>query len=143
MISLAELAEQKKNSIYAEHKRNNICELGDEEPRDNYMSLAEANSLRTVPQSGTTMPQEKSVKSASSARAIKLRVDTVFVERWHTQILQPEGRSFSESGPSGEAGRSAKRSQFYKNCTWGFWILLLLFFGRFAFRIFKAIYLKR
>ena len=72
-----------------------------------------------------------------------IRVDTVFVERWHTQILQPEGRSYSESGPSGEAGLSAKRSQFYKRCTWGFFLLILLFFGRLAFRIIKAIYFKR
>ena len=66
--SPTKLAEYKGNSIYAEHKRNNICELGDEEPRGSYRSLAEANSLRTVPQSGTTMPLEKSAKSASSAR---------------------------------------------------------------------------
>ena len=80
--------------------------------------------------------------TTASGRLI-IRVDTVFVERWHTQILQPEGRSYSESGPSGEAGLSAKRSQFYKRCTWGFFLLILLFFGRLAFRIIKAIYFKR
>ena len=33
--------------------------------------------------------------------------------------------------------------RFYKDCTIGFWLLLLLTFGRIAFRIAKAIYLHR
>ena len=33
--------------------------------------------------------------------------------------------------------------RFYKDCTKGFWVLLIMLLGSFAFRIFKAIYLKR
>ena len=71
-----------------------------------------------------------------------IRVDTVFIERWHTEVCQPQAVC-QRSGPSAEGGLSAKRSQFYKNCTLGFWILLIVFLGSFGFRILKAIYLKR
>ena len=62
-----------------------------------------------------------------------IRVDTVFIERWHTQTVPtPPPR-----------GESVGASKFYKDCTKGFWILLLLLLGSFGFRILKAIYLKR
>ena len=57
-----------------------------------------------------------------------IRVDTVFVERWHTTEVPSPPKPIP---------------RFYKDCTWGFFILLLLMIGRIAFRIFKAIYLKR
>ena len=77
-----------------------------------------------------------------SGPAPVVRVDTVFIERWHAEVCQPQAVC-QRSGPSAEGGLSAKRSQFYKNCTLGFWILLIVFLGSFGFRILKAIYLKR
>ena len=137
----AELAEPESEG----QKTIMVSELEDEGPRDSYRSLAEVNSLRKVPQSGTTMPRKKSAPSAKSARATTLRVDTVYIERWHTRdVLQAQPVLQSQrDGPSAAGGLSAKRSQFYKNCTWGFWILLLLTLGRIAFRIMKAIYLRK
>ena len=65
-----------------------------------------------------------------------IRVDTVFIERWHTEQ--------ADRLIGGKAGRSRDRPKpFYKNCTIGFWVLLVFLFSRLAFRIFKAIYLKR
>ncbi len=74
--------------------------------------------------------------SEQSERAgdIRIRVDTVFIERWHTE--QAERLIGRHQTP-------ATIPRFYKNCTIGFFLLLLLFFSRFAFRIFKAIYFKR
>lgn len=66
----------------------------------------------------------------SSARASPVhtnpivRVDTVFVERWHTQYLPEPAKPIP---------------RFYKDCTWGFFILLLLMLGRIALRILKAV----
>ena len=57
-----------------------------------------------------------------------IRVDTVFVERWHTTEVPSPPKPIP---------------RFYKRCTWGFFILLLLIFGRIALRIVKAIYLRR
>lgn len=68
-----------------------------------------------------------------SGPAPVVRVDTVFIERWHTQTVPtPPPR-----------GESVGATKFYKDCTKGFWILLLLLLGSFGFRILKAIYLKR
>ena len=62
-----------------------------------------------------------------------IRVDTVFIERWHTQTVPtPPPR-----------GESVGATKFYKDCTKGFWVLLLLFLGSFGFRIMKAIYLRK
>ena len=58
----------------------------------------------------------------------KVRIDTLIVERWHTQEVPSPPKPIP---------------RFYKDCTKGFWILLILFLGSFAFRILKAIYLKR
>ena len=57
-----------------------------------------------------------------------IRVDTVFVERWHTQYLPEPPKPIP---------------RFYKDCTWGFFILLLLIIGRIALRITKAVCLRR
>ena len=61
-----------------------------------------------------------------------IRVDTVFVERWHTQTI-----------PHTAPQTPATIPRFYKDCTIGFWILLLLLLGRIAVRIMKAIYLRK
>ncbi len=67
-----------------------------------------------------------------SARPLQIpqmiRVDTIVVERWHTQQVPAPDKPIP---------------RFYKDCTKGFWILLILFLGSFGFRILKAIYLKR
>ena len=63
-----------------------------------------------------------------SGPAPVVRVDTVFVERWHTQQVPAPDKPIP---------------RFYKDCTKGFWILLILLLGSFAFRVLKAIYLKR
>ena len=63
----------------------------------------------------------------------KVRIDTLIVERWHTQTVPtPPPR-----------GESVGATKFYKDCTKGFWILLIVLLGSFGFRIFKAIYLRR
>ena len=98
----------------------------------------------------TVKPQHDGLTSQAqrcfSARPLqipqKVRIDTLIVERWHAEVCQPQAVC-QRSGPSAEGGLSAKRSQFYKNCTLGFWILLILLLGSFSFRILKAIYLKR
>ena len=55
----------------------------------------------------------------------KVRVDTLIVERWHTTEVPSPPKPIP---------------RFYKDCTWGFFILILLLLGRIAFRIMKAIY---
>lgn len=57
-----------------------------------------------------------------------VRVDTVFVERWHTQYLPEPAKPIP---------------RFYKDCTIGFWFLLLTLLGSIALRITKAIYQRR
>ncbi len=59
-----------------------------------------------------------------SGPAPVVRVDTVFIERWHTTKVP----SPPEPIP-----------RFYKDCTWGFFILVLLMLGRIALRIAKAV----
>ena len=74
---------------------------------------------------------ERTNKSAVPPTTI--RVDTVFIERWHTQTVPtPPPR-----------GESVGATKFYKDCTKGFWILLIVLLGSFAFRIMKAIYLRK
>ena len=53
-----------------------------------------------------------------------IRVDTLFVERWHTTEVPSPPKPIP---------------RFYKDCTWGFFILLLLIIGRIALRIAKAV----
>ena len=68
-----------------------------------------------------------------------IRVDTVFIERWHTQtIREPTSLPYE-----GKVGKGSGATKFYKDCTKGFWILLIVLLGSFGFRILKAIYLKR
>ena len=74
---------------------------------------------------------ERTNKSAVPPTTI--RVDTVFIERWHTQTVPTPP----------PLGDSVGATKFYKDCTKGFWILLIVLLGSFAFRILKAIYLKR
>ncbi len=57
-----------------------------------------------------------------------IRVDTVFVERWHTTEVPSPPKPIP---------------RFYKDCTWGFFILVLLILGRIALRITKAVCLRR
>ena len=51
-----------------------------------------------------------------------IRVDTVVIEKWHTQ-KETEEVQVKYTPP------------FYKRCTWGFWILLFLLLGSIAIRI--------
>ena len=53
----------------------------------------------------------------------RIRVDTVFVERWHTTEVPSPPKPIP---------------RFYKDCTWGFFILLLLIFGRIALKMWKT-----
>ena len=63
-----------------------------------------------------------------SGPAPVVRVDTLFVERWHTTEVPSPPKPIP---------------RFYKDCTWGFFILLLLILGRIALRILKAVRLRR
>ena len=92
----------------------------------------------------TVKPQHDGLTSqaqrCSSARPLqipqKVRVDTLIVERWHT--VQAERLM------GGEAERARDRpSKFYKNCTWGFWILLLCLLGNVGFRILRIFVFRR
>ncbi len=84
----------------------------------------------------TVKPQHDGLASqaqrCSSARPLqipqKVRVDTLIVERWHTTEVPSPPKPIP---------------RFYKDCTWGFFILLLLILGRIALRITKAIYQQR
>lgn len=68
-----------------------------------------------------------------SGPAPVVRVDTVFIERWHTQTVPtPPPR-----------GESVGATKFYKNCTWGFWILLLCLLGNVGFRILRIFVFRR
>ena len=98
----------------------------------NASSVGEASSNEAHKMS---LPRKDRVVSprSPSITQIPVRVDTVFVERWHTQTVPtPPPR-----------GESVGATKFYKDCTKGFWILLIVLLGSFAFRIFKAIYLRR
>ena len=67
---------------------------------------------------------------------LNIRVDTVIIERWHTrEVCQPPSPT--------EQTSAIKHQTFYKNCTKGFWVLLILLLGTTAFRIVKAIYLRK
>ena len=65
---------------------------------------------------------------AKRAGDILIRVDTIVVERWHTQQVPAPDKPIP---------------RFYKDCTKGFWILLILLLGSFGFRIMRAIYLRK
>ena len=54
-----------------------------------------------------------------------IRVDTVFVERWHTTEVPSPPKPIP---------------RFYKDCTWGFFILLLLIIGRIALKTWKRFF---
>ena len=81
-------------------------------------------------------PNQPSSPRASPSIEQVVREDTVFIERWHTQTIR-------EPTPPPPGGGREGASKFYKNCTKGFWILLILLFGRIAFRIFRLFYLRR
>ena len=75
-----------------------------------------------------TFPKTTSLSERTKNSAVLIRVDTIVVERWHTQQVPAPDKPIP---------------RFYKDCTKGFWILLIVLLGSFAFRILKAIYLKR
>ena len=89
---------------------------------DNNRSCGAATRYDGKPKSLPSGGGAKSAESAESVRDILIRVDTVFVERWHTQYLPEPAKPIP---------------RFYKDCTWGFFILLLLIFGRIALRVLK------
>ncbi|MCQ2312892.1 MAG: hypothetical protein MJZ84_05535, partial [Paludibacteraceae bacterium] len=102
----------------------------------NASSVGEATSNEAHKMS---LPRKDRVVSPRSPliTQIPIRVDTVYIERWHTQTI-----SEPTSPPPLGGGREGA-SKFYKNCTWGFFILILLLLARLAFRIMKAIYLRK
>ena len=63
-----------------------------------------------------------------SGPAPVVRVDTVFIERWHTQQVPAPDKPIP---------------RFYKDCTKGFWILLIVLIGASALRLTKLIYRHR
>ena len=69
-------------------------------------------------------PNQPSSPRASPTIEQVVRVDTVFVERWHTQYLPEPAKPIP---------------RFYKDCTIGFWFLLLTLLGSIALRILKAV----
>ncbi|MCQ2313531.1 MAG: hypothetical protein MJZ84_08865 [Paludibacteraceae bacterium] len=74
----------------------------------------------------------RNLRNSEASGRLIIRVDTVFVERWHTQTI-----------PQTAPQTPATIPRFYKDCTWGFFILLLLMIGRIAFRLFRLFYLHR
>ncbi len=70
--------------------------------------------------------------------------DTVYVtkyrDRWRDKVVNRTDTVYVQPVPTAPQ-TPATIPRFYKRCTWGFWILLLLTLGRIAFRILKAIYL--
>ena len=69
-------------------------------------------------------PNQPSSPRASPSIEQVVRVDTLFVERWYaTEVPSPP----------------KPIPRFYKDCTWGFFILLLLIIGRIDLRILKAV----
>ncbi len=74
-----------------------------------------------------------------SGPAPVVRVDTVFIERWHTQtIREPTSLPYE-----GKVGKGSGASKFYKNCTRGFWILLLCLLGKIGFKILRGFVFRR
>ncbi|MCQ2313517.1 MAG: hypothetical protein MJZ84_08775, partial [Paludibacteraceae bacterium] len=97
----------------------------------NASSVGEATSNEAHKMS---LPRKDRVVSPRSPliTQIPIRVDTVYIERWHTQMIPDTRHQTPDTIP-----------RFYKDCTIGFWILLLLTLGRIAVRIIKAIYLRK
>ena len=74
-----------------------------------------------------------------SGPAPVVRVDTVFIERWHTQtIREPTSLPYE-----GKVGKGSGPTKFYKNCTRGFWILLLCLLGNIGFKILRGFVFRR
>ncbi len=92
---------------------------------DNYRSYEVATRYDGKPRSLPNGGGAKSVQSVESVRDIKIRVDTLFVERWHTTEVPSPPKPIP---------------RFYKDCTWGFFILLLLIIGRIALKIWKQFF---
>ena len=95
---------------------------------DNNRSCGAATRYDGKPKSLPSGGGAKSAESVESVRDLKIRVDTVFVERWHTQYLPEPAKPIP---------------RFYKDCTIGFWMLLLFLLGSIALTIMKKIYLRR
>ena len=68
--------------------------------------------------------------------------DTVYVtkyrDRWRDKVVNRTDTVYVQ--PTIPPDKPIPR--FYKDCTWGFFILILLLLGRIALRITKAIYLR-
>ena len=79
-----------------------------------------------------TFPKTTSLSQRTNKPAVPpttcIRVDTVFVERWHTRYLPEPPKPIP---------------RFYKDCTAGFWILLIVLIGGSALRLTKLIYRHR
>ncbi len=92
---------------------------------DNYRSYEVATRYDGKPKSLPSGGGAKSAESVESVRDIKIRVDTVFIERWHTTEVPSPPKPIP---------------RFYKDCTWGFFILLLLILGRIALKMWKGFF---
>ncbi len=68
------------------------------------------------------------IKKEQIPQKVKVRVDTIVVERWHTQQVPAPDKPIP---------------RFYKDCTTGFWILLLLLFGSIGLRILRAVAFRK
>ena len=69
--------------------------------------------------------------------------DTVYVtkyrDRWRDKVVNRCDTVYIQ--PTIPPDKPIPR--FYKDCTKGFWVLLILFLGSFGFRVMKAIYLRK
>ena len=75
-----------------------------------------------------TFPKTTSLSERTKNSAVLIRVDTIVVERWHTQQVPAPDKPIP---------------RFYKDCTKGFWILLLLLFGSIGLRILRAVAFRK
>ena len=71
---------------------------------------------------------EEVLSERTKNSAVLIRVDTIVVERWHTQQVPAPDKPIP---------------RFYKDCTTGFWILLLLLFGSIGLRILRAVAFRK
>mgnify|MGYP003310482671 CR=1 FL=1 len=70
-------------------------------------------------------------------------LDTIYIERWHTRWRDKVVNRCDTVYIQPTIPPDKPIPRFYKDCTKGFWILLIVFLGSFAFRIMKAIYLRK
>ena len=70
-------------------------------------------------------------------------LDTIYIERWHTRWRDKVVNRCDTVYVQPTIPPDKPIPRFYKDCTKGFWVLLILFLGRIAFRIMRAIYLRK